>query len=57
MNLLRAAWRDGWQAVRDDWRAYLTLNVLDYGLVLTGMAYVFANRTGIHRPPGNLSNG
>ena len=43
MNHLRDAWRHGWQVVRDDWRAYVTLNLLYYGLVLTGMAYVFAN--------------
>jgi hypothetical protein len=43
MNCIRTAFRDSWQVVRDDWRAYLTLNVIYYGLVLAGMAFVFAN--------------
>jgi hypothetical protein len=43
MKSLQTALRDSWQVVRDDWRAYVTLNLLYYGLVLAGMAFVFAN--------------
>ena len=35
-NLLRKAW----QIVRADWKAYLVINAVYYGLVLLGMAYV-----------------
>lgn len=35
-NILKRAWK----VVRDDWRAYITFNVLYYGVVILGMIYV-----------------
>lgn len=35
--------RKAWQVVREHWRAYVTINVLYYGLVLAGMCVSFAN--------------
>ena len=35
--------RNAWQVVREHWRAYITINILYYGLVVAGMAYSLAN--------------
>jgi hypothetical protein len=43
MRTVRAALRGAWQVILDDWGAYVTLNVLYYGLVLLAMGYAFAN--------------
>jgi hypothetical protein len=38
-----------WAVVRADWRAYITLNILYYGLVIAGMVYVTFFNPGLQK--------